>query len=214
MFYFDEVFLSIQGESTDTGLPCIFIRLFGCPIGCSYCDQPQDYKTQKHRASIETLVNKVKKFKGITRVCITGGEPLIYKEDLMPLVWELQYEGYSVSIETSGCLPIEDTNTRSWKYIMDVKCPSSGVSHKNIYENLVKLHFKDEVVFVIADRGDYEFMKSVLKKYPTLAKITLSPMFNKEGKNVIGKDLVDWMLEDKLNNYRIQIQLHKVLSVH
>lgn len=211
MMYLDEVFLSIQGESTDTGLPCIFVRLYGCPIGCVYCDQPQTL-ANKHKASIETIMNRVKKYRGVKRVCITGGEPLIYKNDLMPLVWELQYEGYKVSIETSGCLPIEDFLRRDWKYIMDVKCPSSGVVEKNIYENLLKLHSKDEVVFVIADKKDYEFMKSVLQKYPTQAHILLSPMFNKEGKNVIGKELVGWLLYDRLD-YRIQIQLHKVLSV-
>lgn len=209
--YLDEVFLSIQGESTDTGLPCIFVRLYGCPIGCVYCDQPQTL-ANKHKASIETIMNRVKKYRGVKRVCITGGEPLIYKNDLMPLVWELQYEGYKVSIETSGCLPIEDFLRRDWKYIMDVKCPSSGVVEKNIYENLLKLHSKDEVVFVIADKKDYEFMKSVLQKYPTQAHILLSPMFNKEGKNVIGKELVGWLLYDRLD-YRIQIQLHKILGV-
>lgn len=209
--YLDEVFLSIQGESTDTGLPCIFVRLYGCPIGCVYCDQPQT-SANKHKASIETIMNRVKKYRGVKRVCITGGEPLIYKNDLMPLVWELQYEGYKVSIETSGCLPIEDFLRRDWKYIMDVKCPSSGVVEKNIYENLLKLHSKDEVVFVIADKKDYEFMKSVLQKYPTQAHILLSPMFNKEGKNVIGKELVGWLLYDRLD-YRIQIQLHKILGV-
>lgn len=211
MMYLDEVFLSIQGESTDTGLPCIFVRLYGCPIGCVYCDQPQTL-ANKHKASIETIMNRVKKYRGVKRVCITGGEPLIYKNDLMPLVWELQYEGYKVSIETSGCLPIEDFLRRDWKYIMDVKCPSSGVVEKNIYENLLKLHSKDEVVFVIADKKDYEFMKSVLQKYPTQAHILLSPMFNKEGKNVIGKELVGWLLYDRLD-YRIQIQLHKILGV-
>lgn len=212
MFYLDEVFLSIQGESTDTGLPCIFVRLYGCPIGCVYCDQPQTLEN-KHKASIGTIVDRVKKYKGVKRVCITGGEPLIYTEDLMPLVWELQYEDYQVSIETSGCLPLPDWGSRrDWKYIMDVKCPSSGVIKKNIYENLLRLHTKDEVVFVIADRNDYDFMKDILKKFPTQAHILLSPMFNKENKNVIGKELVEWLLEDRLD-YRIQIQLHKILEV-
>ena len=210
--YYDEVFLSIQGETTDSGLPCIFVRLYGCPVGCKYCDTPQTLKN-KNRISVGSLVEKVKKFKGVNRVCITGGEPLIYKNEIMPLVWELQSYGYHVAIETSGCLPIEWGDCRrSYKYIMDVKCPSSGVSEKNIYDNLLKLNMNDEVVFVIADRQDYDFMKKVLGKYPTNAKILLSPMFNKEGKNVIGKDLVDWILEDRLN-CRIQIQLHKILGV-
>lgn len=211
MLYLDEVFLSIQGESSDTGLPCIFVRLFGCPVGCSYCDQPQDPK-KKRRISIENLVNMVQKYKGVKRVCLTGGEPLIYEEAL-PLVYELQSLGYTVSIETSGCVPIEPSPyLRSYKYVMDIKCPSSGVSDKNIYENLVHLQYKDEVKYVIADRKDYEFMKSIMKKYPTNAGILVSPMFDENQKAVIGSDLVNWILEDQLN-VRVQIQLHKVLEV-
>ena len=211
MLYYDEIFLSIQGESTDTGLPCIFIRFFGCPVGCSYCDQPQDPKNKK-RISIANVVAKVQKYKGVKNVCITGGEPLIY-EEVMALTWELQHLGFKVSIETSGCVPIESLGyRRSYKYVMDIKGPSSGVSHKNIYENLLHLQSNDEVKYVIADRKDYEFMKKVLKKYPTSAQILVSPMFNKEGKAVIGQDLVNWILEDNLD-VRVQIQLHKILGV-
>lgn len=213
MLYYDEIFLSIQGESSDTGLPCIFIRLFGCPVKCSYCDTQQDIKNKK-RISIENIINKVKQYKDVNRICITGGEPLIQKNEVLPLVWELQSMDYKVSIETSGCVKIDDWGyyRRSFKYIMDIKCPSSGVVHKNIYDNLVKLQMNDEVVFVISDRKDYDFMKDILKKYPTMANITLSPMFNKEGKNVIGKELVEWVLKDRIN-CRIQIQLHKILGV-
>lgn len=212
MMFYDEVFLSIQGESTDTGLPCVFIRLWGCPIGCSYCDQPQT-KDRKTKTSIVTLVNKVREYKGIKHVCITGGEPMIYKDDVIALTWELMHLGYKVSIETSGCVKLEDMGyKRSFKYIMDIKCPSSGVSDKNIFENLLHLQSNDEVVFVIADRNDYNYMKGVLKKYPTSAQILVSPMFDKNNKVVIGKELVNWVLEDKLN-IRVQIQLHKILGV-
>lgn len=211
MLYLDELFLSIQGESSDTGLPCIFIRLFGCPVGCTYCDQPQDPKKKK-RISVENIINMVQKHKGVKRICLTGGEPLIYDEAL-PLVYELQSLGYIVSIETSGCVPIDPAPyKRSYKYVMDIKCPSSGVVHKNIYENLVHLQYHDEVKYVIANRKDYDFMKSVMKKYPTNAKILVSPMFDENQKAVIGSELVDWILEDQLN-VRVQIQLHKVLEV-
>ena len=211
MLFYDEIFCSIQGESTDSGLPCIFIRLFGCPVGCSYCDQPQKIE-QKKRTSIGSIVNKVVKFRGVKNVCITGGEPLIY-DDVLPLVWELLSMDYRVSIETSGCVPIQDLGyRRSYKYIMDIKCPSSGVEHKNIFDNLIKLQTNDEVKFVIADRNDYEYMKKVLKKYPTSASILVSPMFDKNQKAVIGKELVEWILEDRLN-VRVQIQLHKILGV-
>ena len=212
MLYYDEIFCSIQGESSDSGIPCIFIRLFGCPVGCSYCDQPQPLENRK-RISIENIVGKVLKFKGVKNVCITGGEPLIY-EDTIPLTQELMYMGYKVSIETSGCVPIEEAGyRRSFKYIMDVKCPSSGVSEKNILENLLRLQYNDEVKFVIADRNDYEFMKKILKKYPIQSQILVSPMFDKNQKAVIGKELVEWILEDRLN-VRVQIQLHKILGVH
>ncbi len=211
MMYLDEVFLSIQGESTDTGLPCIFVRLFGCPIGCVYCDQIQDPKC-KRRISMENLVAKVKKYRYVRRVCITGGEPMIYEETI-PLTQELMYLGYKVSIETSGCIKLPDLGyRRSFKYIMDIKCPSSGVSEKNMYDNLLGLQSNDEVVFVIADRNDYEFAKHVLDTYPTQAKILLSPMFDKNQKAVIGNELVSWVLEDG-RDYRVQIQLHKILGV-
>ena len=211
MIYYDEIFCSIQGESSDSGLPCIFIRLYGCPVGCSYCDQPQT-PDQRKRISIENIISKVSKFKGVKYVCITGGEPLIYKETLA-LTWELMHMGYRVSIETSGCVPIEDLGyKRSFKYVMDIKCPSSGVSEKNIFENLLHLQTNDEVKFVIANREDYDYMKKVLNKYPTSASILVSPMFDKDQKAVIGNELVDWIIEDRLN-VRVQIQLHKIIGV-
>ena len=211
MLYYEEVFLSIQGESSDSGLPCIFVRLFGCPIGCSYCDQIQDPKSRK-KISISTMINKIRSFK-VKNVCITGGEPLIHK-DTLPLVYELLSLGYKVSIETSGCIPIEEcTYKRSYKYVMDIKCPSSGVADKNIYENLLKLQTGDEVKYVVADRKDYDFMKSVMKKFPTGAKILVSPMFEKDNTMCEGcKHLVDWILKDNLD-VRVQIQLHKILCV-
>lgn len=211
MIYYQEIFTSIQGESSDSGLPCVFVRLYGCPVGCSYCDQPQT-PDQRKRISVENIINKILKFKGVKYVCITGGEPLIYQE-VLPLTWELLNMGYKVSIETSGCVTIKDLGyRRSFKYVMDIKCPSSGVSDKNIFENLLRLQSNDEVKFVIANREDYEYMKSVLKKHPTLASILVSPMFDKDMKAVIGNELVDWILEDRLN-VRVQIQLHKVIGV-
>lgn len=211
MLYLQEIFCSVQGESSDSGLPCIFIRLFGCPVGCSYCDQPQSLKDKK-RISVQNIINQVTKFKGVKNVCITGGEPLIH-EEVIPLTWELMHNGYKVSIETSGCVPIEDLGyKRSFKYVMDIKCPSSKVSHKNIFDNLLRLQFNDEVKFVIANREDYEYMKNVLSKYPTQASILVSPMFDKDQKAVIGKELVNWIIEDKLN-VRVQVQLHKILCV-
>lgn len=124
----------------------------------------------------------------------------------------------TVSIETNGCVKLPDYFYPSrLKFIMDVKCPSSGVSHKNVYENLMVLRQRDEVKFVIGNRQDYDFMKKVLKSYPTPATILVSPMFitDKEGKHtsLIGKSLVNWLLKDRLYNVRVQIQLHKILEV-
>lgn len=210
MLYYQEIFKSIQGESKDSGLPCTFIRLYGCPIGCSYCDQPQLPRDRK-RISIGNIINKVKEL-NVKNVCITGGEPLIY-EDVLPLTYELLSMGYSVSIETSGCVPIEECGySRSYRYVMDIKCPSSGVSNKNKYDNLLLLQSKDEVKYVIANREDYDFMKRIMKTYPTSASVLVSPMFEKDNTMCDGcKDLVNWIMEDNLN-VRVQIQLHKILN--
>ena len=211
MLYYDEVFTSIQGETTDAGLPTVFIRLYGCNVKCSYCDQAQQPPNRK-RISAENLVSLAKAPR-IKNICITGGEPLIQQE-IYSVIYDLVASGHNVAIETNGCIEIQsDPYIRSFKYIMDIKCPSSGVSHKNIYSNLSKLHFKDEIVFVIANREDYDFAKSILKKYSTQAKVLFSPMFDKDQKQHIGKDLVNWLIEDRLDNIRVQIQMHKIIGV-
>ena len=211
MLYLDEVFVSIQGESTDAGLPCVFVRLFGCNVKCTYCDQPQQACNRK-RVSVGNLINMVKRYK-VPYVCITGGEPLI-QDDVYPVIYELLSEGYKVSVETNGCVPIDPClYNRSYKYIMDVKCPSSGVSHKNVLTNLGNLLSHDEVKFVIANEADYKYAKRVLRSYPTSAKVLFSPMFDDEGKPVIGQQLVDWLIRDKFYYARVQIQMHKCLEV-
>lgn len=209
----DEIFATIQGESTDMGKPTVFLRLFGCNVGCKYCDQKQDPKNRKVM-SISKVLSKVRRY-GIQNVCITGGEPLLQWNACYPVVLELLSTGYNVSIETSGCIPIElDQYHRSYKYVMDVKCPSSGVVHKNVLDNLMVLQAIDEVKFVISDRTDYDFMKSVLKKYSTPAKILISPCFDENMKPVLnGEDLFEWLMKDRLFNIRVQIQMHKVLNV-
>lgn len=210
MLYIEEVFSSINGESTDAGLPTVFVRLFGCNIHCIYCDQKQDTKNKK-KISVGNLVSAIQNLH-VRNVCITGGEPLL-QPDVYPLIYELVGLNYTVSVETSGCVEIEpDYYNRGYKYVMDVKCPSSGVSHKNVLKNLAILHMKDEVKFVIGNRKDYEFAKHVLRSYPTMAKILFSPVFDEELKPVIGKELIEWVLADNLN-VRIQIQIHKILGV-
>lgn len=216
ILYYDEVFESIQGESTDAGKPCVFVRLYGCNVKCSFCDQPQK-PTNRHKISIANMVSKVLKYR-IKNICITGGEPLIQWDSVYQLALELISYDCSVSIETNGCVEIKDAYCpRRFKYVMDIKCPSSGVSHRNIFENLMKLSVKDEVKFVISDHQDYVFAKKVLKDYPTSAKILFSPVFNFDSKGnfvtPVGKDLSKWVVADKMENARLQIQMHKCLGV-
>ena len=211
MLYLDDIFVSIQGESTDAGLPCVFVRLFGCNVKCVYCDQPQ-LACNRKRVSVGNLISMIRKY-NVPYVCITGGEPLI-QDDVYPVIYELLSEGYKVSVETNGCVPIEpSTYMRSFKYVMDVKCPSSGVSHKNVLSTLANLLPHDEVKFVIANETDYKFAKRILRSYPTSAKVLFSPMFDINGKPVISQQLVDWMIRDKFYYARVQIQMHKCLEV-
>lgn len=213
MLIVNDIFESIQGESTDTGKPCVFIRLFGCNVRCTYCDTLQ---TKSMKMSVEEIVSTIKhKHRRIHYVCITGGEPLIQPE-VYSLIYALTGMNYKVSIETNGCMTIDsDPYNRTYKYIMDVKCPSSGVSDKNILSNLRNLHMIDEVKFVIANRKDYEYALECLRKYPTKAKILFSPMFSKNNKALIGEELVNWILKDfdYDTNVRVQIQTHKVIGV-
>lgn len=213
---YHEVFLSIQGESTGAGLPCVFIRLYGCNVKCTYCDQPQE-KCDRHKISVEHLVQKALSF-GCKNICVTGGEPLVQSDEVYQLITELAVDyGCKIAIETNGCVPIPDMPYhKNIKFIMDVKCPSSGVSKKNVLENLMFLRPYDEVKFVIGDRKDYDYMKEILLNYPTSAKILVSPVFLQISGNyvsLISKDLVKWLLEDKLFNVRVQIQMHKIIDV-
>lgn len=204
-----EIFTTIQGEGYDTGIPCTFIRLFGCNINCIYCDQPQNKEDMK-KMSVEQIIEEVEKL-GINNICVTGGEPLAQKNCYL-LIENLDRLGYNVSVETNGSIFIPYNSVRDYKYVMDVKLPSSKMDNHNILTNLTRLTSKDEVKFVIADREDYECMLQVLDVLPTKAKILLSPMFDPNQKQTIGKDLCKWMLEDKLDA-RISVQMHKILGV-
>lgn len=215
MIYYHEVFRTIQGEGYDSGEPVTFIRLYGCNVKCVYCDQPQT-RDDKKKTSVTKLVDKVRRFSLSGNVCITGGEPLV-QEEVYPLIYELVNLGYKVSIETNGTIKLAnyEEKLRSYKYIMDVKCPSSGVSKHNKFENLEILQGHDEVKFVIGTREDYDYAKKVLKNYPTKAKLLFSPMFDENNKTHIGKDLCNWLLEDNFNygQYKVQIQIHKIIGV-
>ena len=201
----NEIFYSIQGESTKAGLPCVFIRLTYCNIRCVYCDTEYAFYEGIDR-TIEDIIKEVRSF-NCNLVEITGGEPLV-QENVHILMKDLCDLGYEVLIETGGTLPIENIDPRV-KVIMDIKTPYSKMDKKNRYENIQYLKKKDEVKFVIGSREDYEWVKEVIIKYDLINKagqVLLSPVFDK----VENIQLAEWILQDKLD-VRFQLQMHKYI---
>lgn len=198
----NEIYYSIQGESTYTGVPCVFVRLTFCNLRCSYCDTEYAFFEGENR-SFEDILTEIKKY-NCSLVEITGGEPLLQK-NILPFMTMLCDAGYEVLIETGGHMNIFGIDDRV-KRIMDIKCPSSGESEKNYWENLNYIRKTDQIKFVISDRKDYEWAKNIIKKYKLLNKcpILMSPNFSK----LVNKILVEWILADRLD-VRFQLQLHK-----
>ena len=204
MIKINEIYLSVQGESTHTGLPCIFIRLTGCNLRCSWCDTAYAFHEGKNM-SIDEILQKVENF-GIHLVEITGGEPLM-QDNGYTLMRRLIENGYKVMLETGGSISLERVPKDVIK-IMDLKCPGSGEQEKNNLDNLKLLAPHDEVKFVILDRKDYEWSRDIIKKYKIneTAHILISPVFDK----LELKEMVKWILEDQLP-VRLQTQLHKII---
>ena len=202
MLKINEIYASIQGESSHTGLPCVFIRLTGCNLRCSWCDTAYAFY-EGNDLTIEETLQKVETF-GLGLVEITGGEPLL-QEDVYPLMEALLKKGYRVMLETGGALPIDKVPEKVIK-ILDVKCPGSGEEKKNHLENLKLLSPHDEVKFVLLDRADYEWSRDLLQKHDLPTQVLFSPVYDKLNL----KDLVQWILEDRLP-VRLQTQLHKVI---
>ncbi len=204
MLKINEIYASIQGESSHTGLPCIFIRLTGCNLRCSWCDTAYAFY-EGNDLTIEETLQKVETL-GLPLVEITGGEPLL-QENVYPLMEALLKKGYRVMLETGGALPIDKVPERVIK-ILDIKCPGSGEEKKNHLENLKFLSPHDEVKFVLLDRADYEWSRDLLRKYDLApsTQVLFSPVYDKLNL----KDLSQWILEDRLA-VRLQTQLHKVI---
>lgn len=201
----NEIFHSIQGESTKAGLPCVFVRLTYCNIRCVYCDTEYAFYEGSDR-SIDDIIAEVRSYK-CNLVEITGGEPLV-QENVHILMKELCDLGFEVLIETGGSLPIENIDSRV-KVIMDLKTPYSKMEKKNRYENIQYLKPNDEVKFVIGSREDYEWVKEMIGKYDLVNKaeqVLLSPVFDK----VENVQLAEWILQDKLD-VRFQLQMHKYI---
>ena len=172
-----EIYKSVQGESTYMGLPCVFVRLTGCNLRCAWCDTTHAFHGGK-KLSIDQILDQVQSY-GIDLVEVTGGEPLLQKE-VVPLLTSLLKKNFQVMLETGGSLSIKDVPAEVIK-IIDLKCPGSGEEDKNYWDNLNYLSPTDEIKFVIADRADYEWSRSVLKKYGLAKKnhVLFSPVFEK-----------------------------------
>ena len=196
-----EIFHSIQGESSHAGRPCVFIRLTGCNLRCTWCDSEYTF-TGGERMSLDDVMARVKAY-GCNLVEVTGGEPLAQAESF-DLIKRLADDGHEVLIETSGSIDITPVDRRA-KLILDVKCPGSGEVAKNRWENLDHLRAHDEIKFVIADRNDYEWAKNVIEERKLERwTVLLSPVWDRM--NI--KSLAEWMLADRLPA-RLQTQLHK-----
>jgi 7-carboxy-7-deazaguanine synthase len=201
----NEIFHSIQGESTHSGRPCVFVRLSACDLRCSWCDTPYAFSEGTKR-NVEEVARQVRQY-GCGLVEITGGEPLLQR-DVYPLMDRLLESGLTVMVETGGHLSIAEVPPRVIR-IVDVKCPGSGESARNHWENLSLLAPHDEVKFVIRDRADYEFARDVVATHALAgrtAAVLLSPVHGV----LAPKDLAEWILEDRLE-VRLQLQAHKYI---
>jgi len=200
----NEIFYSIQGESTYAGMPCVFVRLTYCNLRCSYCDTEYAFLEGEYK-SFEEILSKIKKY-NCSLVEITGGEPLVQK-NVLPFMKLLCDNGYKVLIETGGHMDISVIDHRV-KRIMDIKCPASGESEKNYWQNLDFIKESDQIKFVISDRTDYEWAKDIIEKYELDKKcpLLMSPNFKKMN----NKTLVKWILANQLN-VRFQLQMQKYI---
>lgn len=204
MLKINEIYHSIQGESTKAGLPCVFIRLTYCNLRCTYCDTEYAFY-EGYDKSIDEVIKEVKKY-NCNLVEVTGGEPLVQNESI-ELMKRLCDEGFEVMLETGGSLPISEIDKRV-RIILDLKCPSSGMMKKNLYENIEYLKSIDEVKFVIGTREDYEWSKEQVEKYHLDKKCIV--LFSVVFGELEPVTLVNWILEDKLN-VRYQLQMHKII---
>ncbi len=224
-----ELYLTVQGESSLVGLPTVFVRLYSCNLRCRWCDSMHAVEGGDFtRAPVDDIVQRILEtagpyraaYEGVRHVCWTGGEPLLQGDAIAHAIERLP-DSFIHSIETDGEVDLRAfdrlattaRDTGRVRYIMDVKCPGSGMVAKKAFDNLPLLREHDEVKFVLLDRADYEFAKSVLAEHPTRAGTVLFSPANPAHKVAKGLDscaLADWILQDRLP-VRLQIQLHKVL---
>jgi 7-carboxy-7-deazaguanine synthase len=215
-----EIYKSLQGESSYTGLPCVFVRLAGCNLRCTWCDSEYTFKGGQRMSleEIEAEVHRLSPEGGLVE--ITGGEPLLQEHEATALMGRLLAAGYTVLLETSGERPLEGVRAAVVK-IVDVKCPDSGEGDTFRIENLDALGRQDEVKFVIASRQDYEFARDFIRQHglnSRVGTVILSPAFRKDASGsrdashcmVDPQHVAEWMLADGLNA-RLGLQIHKFI---
>lgn len=199
-----EIFRSLQGEGDAVGFPTVFVRLTGCPLRCQYCDTAYAF-TGGDWWTLDEVLERVRELHA-GHVCVTGGEPLAQR-NCLPLLSRLCDAGYEVSLETSGALPVDAVDPRV-RRVVDVKTPASGEAARNLLDQLDVLNARDQVKFVICDRGDYEWSRALVleRALPSRAMVLFSPSHEQ----LPARQLADWILEDRLP-VRLQMQLHKLL---
>lgn len=201
----NEIFYSIQGESTYAGRPCVFVRLTACDLRCTWCDTPYAFHEGRKR-SVDDVVAEVSRFE-CPLVEVTGGEPLL-QEDVYPLMRSLLDRGRTVLLETGGHRSTAQV-PEGVVTILDIKCPGSGESHHNDWTNLDRIRPHDEIKFVIKDRADYEFARGVTGRCrlaERAAAVHLSPVHGV----LDPRQLSEWVMADRLP-VRVQLQLHKYI---
>ena len=212
----NEIFHSVQGESTWSGLPCVFVRLTGCPLRCSYCDTEYAFR-EGTRRTLSELLQEILDI-DCDLVELTGGEPLAQKQ-VFPFMKALCDAGRTVLVETSNGVDIQECDPRVIR-ILDLKTPGSGQVHRNRMSNLEDLRPQDEVKFVLCDRADYEWARAQIIEHDLIKRchsVLLSPTFQQQpGLEIAGcpslepRRVVEWMLEDGLRA-RLQLQMHKFI---
>ena len=205
MLTVNEIFHSIQGESTYAGRPCVFVRLTACDLRCSWCDTPYAFY-EGRKMSLDEVIAAVEAY-GCALVELTGGEPLLQK-DVYPLMERLLISGKTVLIETGGHQSLAEVPPAVHK-IMDIKCPGSGESHRMDWSNLDRLSSTDEVKFVIRDRDDYEYARDVLLRHALDRKVG-AVLFSPVHGVLNPRTLSEWVLSDRLP-VRVQLQVHKYI---
>jgi 7-carboxy-7-deazaguanine synthase len=215
-----EIYKSVQGESTYAGLPCVFVRLTGCNLRCSWCDSEYTFQGGR-KMETEAVLGEVSRLSpdgGLVE--ITGGEPMLQEREVVPLMQRLLNDGYQVLLETSGERPLARVPAGVVK-IVDVKCPNSGEGDTFCMENLEALSPRDEVKFVLSSRGDYEFAREFTRRHDLAQRVNavlFSPAFRKDATGgrdsshclLDPRELAEWMIADNVPA-RLGLQLHKFI---